>query len=86
MLIPCPVVVGDDGDHSVVKAEYRHEDKALELEVHAEYRSCGGREHQKDLVHAECHDRTDGLHDDGRDPYLIDKEDGPAVGAESPGA
>ena len=49
---PRAVVVGKNGDQAVVEAEYRHEEKALELEVNAE--DGGGRrgEGGKDHVHA----------------------------------
>lgn len=36
LFLACSVVVGDDRYHTVVQAEYGHEDKALQFEVDAE--------------------------------------------------
>ena len=80
----CAVVVGDDGDHAVVQAEDRHEDEALELEVHAQHGDGRGGKHQQDLVEQEGHDRHDGLHDNGRDAHLVDLADHVEAGTESP--
>ena len=58
------VIVCDDRDHSIVHTEYRHEDKALQFEIYTIY-GCGSRrEHQQDLIHTKCGDRSDRLHDD----------------------
>lgn len=38
------IVVGDDGHDAVVEAEYRHEDKALQLEIGGKDRHGGGVE------------------------------------------
>ncbi len=85
-LIPCTIVVGNDRDHSVVHTEDWHEDKTLKFKVYAEYCCSGRREHEQDLVHSKCHDRTDGLHDDGRKPDLVDNENRSLVRAKMPEA
>ena len=77
------VIVGDNRDHAIVKPEYRHEDKALQLKINAEHRSGGGREHKQDLVHSKYHDGTDGLHDDRRHANLIDGSNNFFIRAES---
>ena len=38
--LSCAVVEADDWHHAVVQAEYRHEEKALQFEIHSEYGSC----------------------------------------------
>ena len=51
------VVVGQDGDQSVVETEDRHEEEALQLEVDAEDRCSSRGEGCQDHVHAVGHDR-----------------------------
>ena len=63
----CTVVVCDDRHRSVVHSEYRHEYKALQLEVDSESRYCKVRESCQDLVDAEVHQCSDRLQDYGRD-------------------
>ncbi len=72
VLFACTVVECDDRHHAVVQSEDRHEEEALQLEIHTEYRRCGGGEHKQDLVHSECHDRSDRHHQDGRYTDRID--------------
>ena len=79
----CPVVVGHDGHHAVIQAEYRHEDEGLELEIDAKHRGGGGGEGDQDLVHAEHHHRADGGHDDGGNAHAVDPGDDAPVRAES---
>ena len=67
-----PVVVGHNGYHAVVQSEYRHEDKALKLEIYSEYGyGCLGKSNQ-DFIHPKGHDRADGLHDNRGNAYLVD--------------
>lgn len=67
-----PVVVGYNGYHAVVQSEYRHEDKALKLEIYSEYGyGCLGKTNQ-DFIHPKGHDRADGLHDNRGNAYLVD--------------
>ena len=67
------VVECDDRHHAVVQSKDRHEEEALQLEIHAEYRGCGGREHEQDLIHSKCHDGSDRHHQDGRDTDRVDR-------------
>ena len=64
--LSCAIVETDDGNHTVIQTEYRHEDEALQFEVYTEYRCCCGSKGDEDLIHTEGHDRTDGCHTDGR--------------------
>ena len=81
---PRAVVVGEDGDQSVVKTEDRHEEEALEFEVNAEHccRRCG--ESGEDHVHAVSHDGADGHHQNGRDAHGVDAADRVGVGMKDP--
>ena len=79
-----PVVIGQDRDEGVVEPEYRHEDKALELEIHTEHRHGSGGKDDEHPVHAIGHHRADGGHDDGGDPHAEDAADHSAW-AGSPG-
>ena len=82
--VPGAIVVGDDGNHAIVQAEYRHEHKAHELDVDPQHGIGGVSEAQKNPVHKEIHDGYDGGHDDGGHTDGIDGLDGLEVGAESP--
>lgn len=83
LLVSCSVVVGDDGDHSVVETEYWHEDKALQLEVHAKYSNRRGGEGNQDQVHSVSHHGCDGLHNNGRNAYFINNPDNSSVWPEA---
>lgn len=74
-------IVGNDRHHTVVEAEDRHEEEALQLEVNAENGSRRRREHQQDLVHSESHDRTDRHHQNRRDADYVDGFDGLCIEA-----
>ena len=60
---------------SVVETEYRHKEKALQLEVHAEYGSRRVREPDQDPVHHVRHQRADRHHQYGRHADLINAAD-----------
>ena len=78
------VVVGQDGDQSVVEAEDRHEEEALQLEVDAED-SCSSRgEGGQDHIHAVGHDGADGHHEDGRHADNVNTADRVKVGTKDP--
>ena len=79
-------VIGDDGHHAVVQTENGHEDEALELEVGPE--DGGGRVGKADenLVHAEGHDRADGLHHNRGQPHPVNLPDNGPVRADVPEA
>ncbi len=65
--IACAVVVCHDWHHAVIQTEHRHENKALQLEIHAEYCCRRRGKGNQYFVHAEGHDRTNRRHTDGRD-------------------
>ena len=79
----CAVVVGDDRCDTVVKAEYRHEEKALQFKVNAKYSSCSYCKVHQDQIHGIGHDRADGLHDNGWNTYCINMSDDLRLRAES---
>ena len=69
------VVIGHDRNHTVVQAEHRHKDKAVEFEVDAKggsRRLLGGVVSDEDLVHAEGHHRADSHHHHGGQADGID--------------
>ena len=71
-------------DQSVVEAEDRHEEEALELEVDAEDSGGCRGESRQDHVHAVGHDRADGHHEDGRYTDDVDTADRVTVGTKDP--
>ena len=75
LLVPSPVIIGNNGNHTVVQTEHRHEDKAVQLEIYSEYGSCRCGELNQDLVHSKGHDRADRLHDNGGHAYRINHFD-----------
>ena len=77
------VVVGHDGNHSVVQTEDGHENKGLKLEINSEYRRGSGGESKQNLIHAKDHDRTDGLHDDGGQAHAVDAANNFTAGAQA---
>ena len=79
----CAVVVGDDRCDTVVKAEYRHEEKALQFKVNAKYSSCSYCKVHQDQIHGIGHDRADGLHVNGWNTYCINMSDDLRLRAES---
>ena len=70
--LPGAVVIGDNGHHSVVQAENRHKDKAVQLEINSENRRGSRGKPQKNQIHAKGHDRADALHNDRRNSDFID--------------
>ena len=50
------IVESQDRDQTVVKAEYRHKEKALELKIHTENSRRGRREGDQDQIHQVGHD------------------------------
>ena len=71
LFISGSIIICDDWNHTIIQSEYRHKDKALQFEIYAKHSGCCRREHKKNLVHSESHNRADCLHDDGRQTYLI---------------
>lgn len=81
--VACAVVVGDDRCDTVIKAEYRHEEKALQLKVNAKYSGCCYCKVHQDQVHGIGHDRADGLHDNRWNTYCVNMSDDLRIRAES---
>ena len=74
----CTIVEGDDGYHSGLESEDRHEDERLELEVYAKHRYRRRREGDEDRVEGADHHGADAVHDDRRDADLVDLLDDPS--------
>ena len=83
-LAPGTVVVGKNRNETVVQSEDRHEEEALELEVHAEYSRCRRGEADQNQVHEICHDGADGHHEDGRHADVVNLADDGSHGMEHP--
>ena len=76
------VVVADDGDKSVVYAEYGHEEEALELEVSTVHRNGGRCKGDEQAVHDIVCRRAYAHHDYRGEAYLINAADDVAAGGE----
>ena len=67
-------IISHDGHQALIQTEHRHKHKGLQLKVNAEERHGGHRvlgEGEQDRVHSHYHHRTNGLHDDSREPNCI---------------
>ena len=78
------VVVGKNRDEAVVQTEDRHEEEALELEIHTEDSCCRGGEADQNQIHEVGHDGADGHHEDGRHADIVDPSDDGGHGMEHP--
>ena len=85
LLLPSTEVVGENRDESVVEAEDRHEEKALQLEVHTEYSGCRRGESGEDQVHAVGHDGTDRHHQNRWNTDIVDLTDDFLLRVKNPG-
>ena len=69
------IVVSNNGNHSIIQSKHWHKNKALKLEIHAKYRRCSGSKAHQDLIHSECHNRTNRSHNNRWETYAVNAAD-----------